>query len=249
MLAAGVDEVDEDQSSQVCSKLVVVEGVGVLLVLVIFTGEEVVLSADVELDDQSAQVCSSLELVRELVVSAGLLLVLVVLTAVEVLVVFVIFSGLELELVVLVRASLGEVVDCAGLLDVELVDSAGLLDVFDVLAVEYSQSDQVCSVLDDSAGKLLVLEELYEEVVVELLVDLYGGRVAELIFDVDDGDEVVELKEGRVAELSVALEDVDQAYEVLNELEEVVCELAIVENIDLVVELVVETATGDDVVD
>ena len=73
-----------------------------------------------------------------------------------------------------------------------------------------------------------MLEELYEEVVVELLVELYGEEVVEL---------------------SVALDDVDQVYEVLNEEAEVVFELGVVEDTDLVVELVVEVATGDDVVD
>ena len=71
--------------------------------------------------------------------------------------------------------------------------------------------------LDDPAGTLLVLEELFGDVVVELLEELYGGSVAEL---------------------NVALEDVDQVYEVLNELEDVVFELAVVEDVE-VLEVVV----------
>ena len=105
---------------------------------------EVVLAAgtedgdeDVDEDGQSNQVFSPLEVVLELVVSAGLLL-LVVWTAVELLVVLVlIFTGVELELAVLVRASVEDVVEPAALLEVELlVDSAGLIDVVDALEVE-----------------------------------------------------------------------------------------------------------------
>ena len=93
MLTAGVDEVDEDQSSQLCSVLVL--EAGTVDILVIFTGLDVLL---VELD-QSSHVCSKFVVVE----SAGALLVLVTLigaNVVEVLMVLkevVLSAGMELD--------------------------------------------------------------------------------------------------------------------------------------------------------
>ncbi len=140
----------EDQSPQVCS----VEA-GSVLVLVIFTGEEVVLSAGVELEDQSSHVCSSL---LELVESAGLLLVLVIFTGEEV----VLSAGVELEdqssHVCFSVVLESELVESAGLLLV-LVILIGVLELLVVLSagVELEdQSSQVCSSLEleETAGLL-----------------------------------------------------------------------------------------------
>ena len=66
VILTGLELVVLSQSSQVCSKLIVVESAGLMLVLVIFTGVELVevlvILTGVELlvDVQSCQVCSVL---------------------------------------------------------------------------------------------------------------------------------------------------------------------------------------------
>lgn len=78
------------------------------------------------------------------------------------------------ELVVLVRASLEEVVESAGLLDFELVVSSGLLEVAElVVLVQISFEDVV-----DSAGLLLVVVLTAVEVLVVLL---FTGVELELV--------------------------------------------------------------------
>ena len=140
----------DDQSSQVCSPLELVESAGLLelvlvdVVEVILIGvlEPVVLSAGVELEDQSSQVCSSLELELEveLVESDLLLVVVVILTGEEVVEVveLVIFTGEEVELVVVL---IEEVV-------VELVVLVILIGVLELFVVSAGTEDE--DVLEES---------------------------------------------------------------------------------------------------
>lgn len=88
-----------------------------------------------------------------MVVTTGLLEVVVADETTEYVVEVLLLLIGVIELIVLVRASLEEVVDSAGLLDFELVDSSGLLEVAElVVLVQISFEDVV-----DSAGLLLVV--------------------------------------------------------------------------------------------